>query len=50
VECKDVRAGFSNVAHGTGRVEEEEEVEVELGFLPETEGPAAQRPYEHIIT
>jgi hypothetical protein len=30
------------VAHDTGRVEVEEEVvEVELGCLPETEGPAA---------
>jgi hypothetical protein len=37
---------------GTGRVEVEvdEVVEVELGFLPETEGPAAQRSCEHIIT
>jgi hypothetical protein len=39
-----VRVGISNVAHGTGMVEVEEEMEVELGFLPETRGRLPNGP------
>jgi hypothetical protein len=44
MECKDVRAGISNVAHGTGMVEVEEVVEVELGFLLGTRGRLPNGP------